>query len=209
MSKRLLSLDEASQALHVHPDTLRRWDNSGKLTAIKTKGGHRRYKQSQIDEVMDIEVEEIPDNKQVVAIYSRVSSHDQKQKGDLARQTSRLLQHCMSKNYTASHVIEEVGSGMNDRRSKLNRLLLLAENKEIYKVIIEHKDRLTRFNKEIYLNFFKSHGVEVEWTKEVLEKTYENELVEDMLSIITSFSSRIYGRRSAENRKRKTKCPKK
>lgn len=203
MVDRLLTLEEASETLGVHPDTLRRWDNSGKFHSIKTKGGHRRYKKSQIDEFLQNEAQETNQNKNVVAVYCRVSSHDQKEKGDLDRQKSRLLQYCMDKDYKAEYVYEEVGSGMNDKRSKLNKLLKLAEEKKICKVIIEHKDRLTRFNKNIYLKYFESHGVEVEWSQETLEASYENELVEDMLSLIASFSSRIYGKRSAENRKKK------
>lgn len=203
MKDRLLTLEEASETLGVHPDTLRRWDNSGKFQSIKTKGGHRRYKQSQIDEYLQNDVEETMQNTEVVAVYCRVSSHDQKEKGDLDRQKSRLLQYCMDKDYKAEYVYEEVGSGMNDKRSKLNKLLKLAEEKKISKVIIEHKDRLTRFNKNIYIKYFESHGVKVEWSNETLEASYENELVEDMLSLIASFSSRIYGKRSAENRKKK------
>lgn len=203
MVDRLLTLDEASETLGVHPDTLRRWDNSGKFCSIKTKGGHRRYKKSQIDEFLQNEVEKTEQNAGVVAVYCRVSSHDQKQKGDLDRQKARLLQYCMDKDYKAEYVYEEVGSGMNDKRSKLNKLLKLTEEKKICKVIIEHKDRLTRFNKNIYIKYFESHGVAVEWTQETLEASYENELVEDMLSLIASFSSRIYGKRSAENRKKK------
>jgi len=203
MKDRLLTLEEASETLGVHPDTLRRWDNSGKFQSIKTKGGHRRYKKSQIDEYLQNDVEETTQNIQVVAVYCRVSSHDQKEKGDLARQKSRLLLYCMDKDYKAEYVYEEVGSGMNDKRSKLNKLLKLAEEKKISKVVIEHKDRLTRFNKNIYIKYFESHGVGVEWTQETLNAGYENELVEDMLSLIASFSSRIYGKRSAENRKKK------
>lgn len=193
MVDRLLTLEEASETLGVHPDTLRRWDNSGKFCSIKTKGGHRRYKKSQIDEYMQNGIEENVNNTNAVAVYCRVSSHDQKEKGDLDRQKVRLLQYCMDKEYKAEYVYEEVGSGMNDKRSKINKLLKLAEEKKIRKVIIEHKDRLTRFNKNIYIKYFESHGVEVEWTQETLEASYENELVEDMLSLIASFSSRIYG----------------
>lgn len=79
----------------------------------------------------------------------------------------------------------------------------LVSNKEIDKVVVEHKDRLTRFNFEFLSQFFASHDVEIEWIGEVLGKTYEAELVEDMLSLMSSFSNRIYGRRSAEIRKQK------
>lgn len=88
-------------------------------------------------------------------------------------------------------------------RAKLHKLFRLAIDKKISKLIIEHRDRLCRFNFEIFKLFFETHGVEVEYMEETLPKTYEAELVEDMLSLMSSFSARIYGKRSAERRKKK------
>ena len=138
-----------------------------------------------------------------VAIYCRVSSHDQKQKGDLERQVGRVSSYCIKNKYHIIQTYEEVGSGMNDNRPKLKQLFKLVKEKQIDKVIIEHKDRLTRFNFEFLKQFFISHNVEIVWINEVLGKTYEEELVEDMLSLMSSFSNRIYGKRSAELRKKK------
>ena len=70
-------------------------------------------------------------------------------------------------------------------------------------VVIEYKDRLTRFCFEVFEAFFNSHGVEIECVEEVFPKSFENELVEDMLSLLSSFSSKIYGKRSAKNRRKK------
>jgi len=74
---------------------------------------------------------------------------------------------------------------------------------KVSKVIVEHKDRLARFNINYLKKFFESHDVTLEIVEETLPKSYENELVEDMLSLISSFSSKIYGKRSAENRRKK------
>lgn len=92
---------------------------------------------------------------------------------------------------------------MCDTRPKLNQLFKLVEEKQVNKVIVEHKDRLTRFSFKFLEAFLSSHGVEVEWMEEVLGKSYEDELVEDMLTLMSSFSNKIYGKRSAENRKKK------
>ncbi|KKK86765.1 hypothetical protein LCGC14_2759990, partial [marine sediment metagenome] len=73
--------------------------------------------------------------------------------------------------------------------------------KKIDKVIVEHKDRLSRFMMGFLKDYFNSHDVEIEWMSEIIGTTYEQELVEDILSLMSSFSNRIYGRRSAENRK--------
>lgn len=71
-------------------------------------------------------------------------------------------------------------------------------------MIVEHKDRLTRFNFNFLFEFFDSYDVEIEWVSETMtNKSYEQELVEDMLTLMSSFSNKIYGKRSAENRKKK------
>lgn len=128
----------------------------------------------------------------------RVSSHDQKQKGDLARQKARVLEHCFNRKYNVEHILVEVGSALDDNRPKLMRLFQLVANHQITQVVVEHKDRLCRFNFGVYQKFFESHGVKIELIEEVLPKSYEAELVEDMLSLMASFSAKIYGKRSAE-----------
>jgi putative resolvase len=138
-----------------------------------------------------------------VATYSRVSSHEQKQKGDLERQEGRVLAYCVKHKYSVLQSFIEVGSGMNDNRPKLHALIKLVTGRKISKVVIEHKDRLTRFNLAIYQAFFNSHGVDIEWTSESLPKSSESELVEDIISLMSSCSAKIYGRRSAERRKAK------
>ena len=199
METKLLTTAEVAQRLSVTKWTLRRWDDSGKLPAIRTKGGHRRYRESDINNYLGIQVEQ-QQRKEAVAAYIRVSSYDQKQKGDLDRQKARVLEHCIKQKYNVEHIFSEVGSGMSDNRSKLNRLFQLVANHEVTKVVVEYKDRLTRFNFGVYQAFFESHGVQIECIEEVLPKSYEAELVEDMISIMASFSAKIYG---------VTMCPKK
>ncbi len=174
----LLTIQEASRILNVSKLTLRQWDNSGKLKAIKTFGGHRRYNERDIKRLIgEPEVEE-PTNI-IVAIYSRVSSHEQKQKGDLDRQCQRLLQYCSKKKYSIYHTIKDVGSGLSDTRVGFLKLINLIINKEINKVIIEHKDRLTRFQYEILVKFFNSYGVEIECL-EIPDKDSEEEFSKNL-----------------------------
>ena len=202
--QKLLSIGKAAEILGVHLDTLREWDKEGKLVPIKTFGNHRRYKMSDIEAFCG-EIKEKQEDTGVirVATYARVSSHEQKQKGDLERQNGRVLAYCVKKEYKVIKSYEEVGSGMSDTRPKLRNMFNLIRNKEIDKVIVEHKDRLTRFNFQFLEDFFSSHNVQIEWMEEVLGKRYEDELVEDMLTLMSSFSNKIYGKRSAENRKKK------
>lgn len=136
-------------------------------------------------------------------MYCRVSSHDQKKSGDLERQVGRVTTHCADKGYKVVKVFQEVGSGMSDTQPKLNRLFKMVNANEVDRVVVEFKDHLVRFGFSYLQTYFASHGVTVEWVGEVLGKTYEEELVEDILTLMSSFSSRIYGRRSAERRKAK------
>lgn len=200
---KLVNISQASDMLGVSTKIMRQWDNEGKIPAVRTAGNHRRYRISDIEKLQGIKHEEAAEKKEVIAQYSRVSSHEQKAKGDLDRQTTRLTKYCVEKKYHVSHILEDVGSGMSATRPRLKRLFDLVESHEITKVVVEHKDRLTRFNFGVYERFFASHGVVIEWVDSVQGKTYEQELVDDMISLMSSFSSKIYGKRSAENRKKR------
>lgn len=198
----LVTLRRAAEILDCGTSTLRTWDKNGSLVAVRTPGGQRRYRVEDLEAFQGI-VKKMSPKNDAVAAYCRVSSHEQKAKGDLERQKGRVLTHCVTKRYNVSHVFEEVGSGMTDTRAKMLRLFELATKGEISRVVVEHKDRLARFNFNIFQKFFESHGVTVEWIDDVLPKSYEAELVEDMVSLMASFSAKVYGKRSAENRKRK------
>lgn len=198
---RLIGLSEAAELLGVGTSTLRFWDTSGKLPALRTAGGHRRYRLSDIERLQGQDPEAA--NTSVTAVYCRVSSHDQKKSGDLERQKGRVLQHCVEQDYKVEHVLEDVGSGMSSNRVRLRKLFKFATQGKIDRVVVENKDRLARFYFDIFVLFFESHGVTVEWINETLTQTYEEELVGDIVALMSSFSAKIYGRRSAENRRKK------
>lgn len=198
---RLLTLVETCQMLGVHDDTVRRWGDAGTLPMVRTPGGHRRFPFSGVQALLGHKQPEIKTGK-FVAIYCRVSSHEQKQKGDLDRQIGRMSVHCASKGYTVVEILDDVGSGISDTRPKLQKLFQLVGTGKVNRVVIEHKDRLTRFGFGLLESYFASHGVVIEWVNEVLGKSYEDELVGDILALMASFSARIYGRRSAENRRK-------
>lgn len=200
MAKSLLNISQTASRLGVSAKTLRKWDASGKLKALRTKGGHRRYRVEDVNALLGIVEEGL--SEMPVAVYVRVSSHDQKKSGDLDRQKGRVLHHCVERGYTVGPVLEEVGSGISSKRTKLRRLFKLASEGKISRIVVEHKDRLTRFLFEIFVEFFETYGVEVEWVEETMPKSYEAELVEDILTLMASFSAKIYGRRSAKNRRR-------
>ncbi|MDJ0735497.1 MAG: IS607 family transposase [Nostocaceae cyanobacterium] len=199
---RLITLQQASKKLGVTSKTLRRWDNSGKLPALRSPTGYRMYKESDINRLAGI-VEEIKRDNLPVAVYCRVSSGDQKQKGDLERQKGRVLDYCVKQGYQVLKVFEEVSSGMNDNRAKIHALFKLVTQHKINRVVVEYKDRLTRFNFRFLEEFFKSHGVTIECVSSQMDKSFEEELTQDIISLLASMSAKLYGRRSAENRRKK------
>lgn len=197
----LLTLKQASEYLNVSKETLRRWDKSKKLIPITTTGGHRRYQQEQLDEYIGITKESV-ETSVLIATYSRVSSHEQKQKGDLDRQSQRLSEYCAKKKLNVGYIIKDVGSGLSDTRNGFVKLTNLVIDKKITKVIIEHKDRLTRFQYNFIEKMFNSYGVEIIHVEKV-DVSEQEDLVTDLVSLMASFSGKMYGRRSAERRKNK------
>lgn len=197
----LLTLKQASEFLNVSKETLRRWDKSSKLIPVTTVGGHRRYQQEVLDEYIGI-IKSTVETSEIIATYSRVSSHEQKQKGDLDRQSQRLSEYCAKKKLNVGYIIKDVGSGLSDTRNGFVKLTNLVIDKKVNKVIIEHKDRLTRFQFNFIEKMFSSYGVEIIHI-EKNDTSEQEDLVTDMVSIIASFSGRLYGKRSAERRKTK------
>ena len=199
MSK-LLTLKQASEYLNVSKETLRRWGKSGILIPITTNGGHRRYQQEQLDEYIGISKPTV-ETSDLVATYSRVSSHEQKQKGDLDRQSQRLSEYCAKKKLNVGYIIKDVGSGLSDTRNGFTKLSNLVIEKKITKIIIEHRDRLTRFQYNFIELMYKSYGVEIIHI-EKNDVSEQEDLVTDLVSLMASFSGKMYGRRSAERRKK-------
>ena len=195
----MLNVAKVAKLLGVHPDTVRSMSED-KLPFHRTDGGHRRYTEADVNKLLGIQVEKA--NELCVVVYSRVSSQDQKQKGDLDRQKLRNIEYCITQGYTIIQTFEECASGMNDNRPKLKALIELAKTGVYSKLIVEHKDRLVRFNFNMYAFFLKQLGVEVICIEQSLPKTFEAELVEDMLALIATFSAKIYGKRSHKNKKK-------
>ena len=193
---KLISIAKASEILGVNKWTLRRYPEAT-LPVHFTPKGHRRYL---LSDVLSLLGKQPTENINETAIYCRVSSQDQKNHGDLERQKGRVLEYCVNKKYNVTYIFEEVGSGLNDNRKKFHNLLDVITERKISKVVVEHKDRLTRFNFEIIKKLAKGFGVEIEVIDVELNKTFEEELVSDIVSLMASFSARLYGKRSSRNK---------
>lgn len=196
----LLSIHKAAEYLDVTEDCLRKWDRDRKLKPLKTAGGHRRYRKEDLDKFVGIN-NEITETQQILcATYARVSSNEQKQKGDLDRQSQRLSEYCARHNLMVIQIIKDVGSGLNDNRSGFVKLTDLVINRKINKLVVEHKDRLTRFQFKFIKKMFESYGCEV-IVINGMDVSDTEELSADMMSLLASFSGKFYGKRSAERRK--------
>ncbi len=131
-----------------------------------------------------------------VVIYARASSHEHR--ANLERQAERLEDYCATKGYQVSRVVKEIGSGVNDNRAKF---LALLEEQRIHTIVVEHKDRATRFGFRYLDTLLKGQGRALEVVN--LEETNREDLLTDLVSIIYSFAARLYGQRRA---KRKTEA---
>lgn len=201
MMEKLLSIKEASEYINVSQDTLRKWDKADKLKPLKTVGGHRRYDTVSLDKFLGIKEKQKGNTPIVCATYARVSSNEQKQKGDLDRQSQRLSEYCAKKGMLVTHIIKDVGSGLNDNRSGFVKLTDLIIKQKVNKLVIEHKDRLTRFQFTFIKKMFESYGCEVVVINGI-DVSDTEELTTDMMSLLASFSGKFYGKRSAERRRK-------
>lgn len=200
--EKVLTIKETAEMLKVSLSTLRRWDSEGVLTPVRTSGRHRRYKMSDIKKFLgeNLSENEIETNTIRVVTYARCSTFDQKKHGDIDRQSDRLVNYSVRNNYTITDIIKDCGSGLNDNRKGYIKLCNLVINRKIDKVIIEHRDRLTRFGYDTIERFFNSYGVTIELVdKKVYTET--EELTNDMMMLLASFSGKLYSQRARENRK--------
>lgn len=134
----------------------------------------------------------LPETATGIALYARVST--QGQKADLEGQVERLKTYAASKGYPISKVVQEIASGMNDNRPKLSKLLTDAH---IGVIVVEHRDRLTRFGFAYIEQLLNMQGQRIE----VMFPSDTNyDLVDDFMAVITSMASRIYGRRHSKER---------
>ncbi|WP_449657998.1 IS607 family transposase [Anabaenopsis elenkinii] len=172
---------EAAKILGVHVSSLRRWENEGKLKAIRTPGGQRRFILEEVEKIGGI-----PRTIKTIC-YGRVSTHSQQD--DLQRQ----LEHLRTR-YPEAEIISEVGSGLNFKRKKFLAILERIIDGDIQRIVVAHPDRLVRFGFELVRWLCTKFECELVVLND-RKLSPEQELVQDMLSSIHCFSSRLYGLR--------------
>jgi putative resolvase len=181
------TISEAADMIGVSVDTLRRWEREGKITSERTEGGHRRYDLSNI----------IGKAKEGTTIlYARVSTRPQKK--DLERQI--LVLESYAKNQGWNYItIKDLGSGVNYNKKGLHKLLTMISSGEVCRLVLTNKDRLLRFGSELVFSLCDIYGVEVVILNRTPDETPEEELVKDVLEIITVFAAKLHGLRSHQN----------
>ena len=188
-----LSINKVAKQLNKSAQTLRNWEKTGELIpAYKTKSGYRYYTEEQINKLLGVEEKE-----RVTIGYCRVYSR--KQQDDLERQTENMRNYLCAKGYKFE-IITDIGSGINYNKVGLNILLDKVIKREVDKVVVLHKDRLLRFGFELVENLCKRYGTSIEVVDNT-PKTEEQELVEDLVQIITVFSCKLQGKRANKMKK--------
>jgi len=182
-----MKLGDYARRVGVSYRTAWRWYKSGQLSGYQVETGTIIITEPVSGTVVSVPV-------QKVAIYARVSAAENKD--NLEGQANRLMDYCAAKGYPIAAVVKEIGSGVNDARPKLLKLLT---DSTITLVVVEHKDRLTRFGFNYIEKLLVMQGRRVEVIN--LAENGKEDLIQDFVSIVTSFCARLYGQRRS---KRKT-----
>lgn len=184
-----MKLSEYARRIGVKRHTAYRWFKRGEIpNAVQLPSGTIYVP----DEIFETEMKS---NKGLTVVYARVSSSEQR-KTNLETQAERLTQFAIANGWVVDKIIKEVGSGLNDERKKLVDLLMTDE--PIARIIVEHKDRLTRFGFNYLEILAKKQGFEIIVVNPTV--TDQDDLMLDFASIITSFCARLYSRRRAKRR---------
>ena len=188
------TIHAASKILGVTPQTLRNWDKTGKLKPHHTSAnGYRYYAQEQIDAFLRVAKKA----ERIVIGYCRVSSA--KQKDDLKRQEEAVRAYLIAQG-SPFEIITDIGSGINYSKPGLCSLIERITRGDVKKVIVLYKDRLVRFGFEMMEYLAGLYNCEIEIIDNT-PKTEQQELVEDLVEIITVFSCKLHGKRANKVRK--------
>ena len=188
------SIREFSKILGVSAQTLRNWDHNGKLHPHHTTAsGYRYYSDEQLNQIINVK----PKNNRITIGYCRVSSH--KQKDDLERQIDSVKTYLIAKGQPFE-IISDIGSGIDYKKKGLQELIKRISGNQVERVVVLYKDRLLRFGFELVEYIASLHNCEIEIIDHT-EKTEQQELVEDLVQIITVFGCKLQGKRANKAKK--------
>ena len=191
-----MKANEVLKLLNITRPTLCSYVKRGYIKAVKTPTGMFNYDEDSV--LAFIGLKKKKNNTKIVS-YSRVST--QSQKNQLTEQTNQLYNYCISKGIDLNEQISDIKSGMSFERKGFQNLLTQVIQGKVKLVVIENKDRLVRFGYEIIEGIFKYYGTTILVVNEEIDnKSYEQELTEDLISVIHYFTAKSYSHRRALNK---------
>lgn len=195
--EKIYNITEFSKLVGKSVNTLQRWDREGILTSYRSPSNRRYYTQSQYNEYMGITKSE----DKVNVIYARVSNRNQQD--DLKNQLSFIVGYTKQNSIPISNIYTDIGSGLNYNRKAFNKLIEDAFSGKIGKVYISYKDRFVRFGYEWICSLLKEYcNVDIININDIITSP-EEDLINDLVSIIHVFSCRIYGLRKYKSKIKK------
>ena len=184
----IYSIGEFAKRVRVSTSTLRRWDASGEFPAKRRTSGHRYYDEADARQLLN----QVPEEDRKVVVYCRVSSHQQKD--DLASQVAAMETYCLNGAIAVDDWITEIGGGMNFKRKQFLRLIDAITSGEVKRLVVAHQDRLVRFGFDLLAHLAARHGCTIEVVNQE-SLSPQQEMTEDLLAIVHTFSCRLYGMR--------------
>lgn len=189
-----VGIGRAASELGVSRDTLRRWEVAGKITAERTPSGHRRYDLAKLRGLVPTK----PKSERITLAYARVSQSNQKKE---LKEQIRHLESCCIKNGWDFELIQDLGSGVNYRKSGLRKLIQRICEGSVERLVMTDRDCLMRFGVDLVFALCENFQTEVLILNINSLEDFEDEIAEDILEIITVFSARLYGTRNEKNQK--------
>jgi DNA binding domain, excisionase family len=189
---------EVAALLGVTIPTIIRYCNSGLLPSHKTEFGHRRLQAEDVYRYLASQNMVYDDTESIKSdvIYARVSTHRQAERGDLERQVEKVKLFAIEQNVNNLIVKTDIASGLNDNRKNLLSLIDMVQKGEVNRIFVLYKDRLTRFGYHYLKKICDFHGVSIVVVSDEMDnKSQSEELAEDIISLIHSFSGKLYGLR--------------
>ena len=204
LTKDFYKTGEIAKFLNVSTRTVQNYCMDGKLEEIFTATNRRLISKESFITYLTKHNLLVADSSSTKydAIYARVSTHKQKERGDLERQIDTISRFAIDKNPKKLKIFSDVASGLNDNRKQLNNLLDSVMNNEVDRIFINYKDRLTRFGFNYLMKICSKHNTEIVIvSNDTNNKTLQEELAEDIMKILTCYSARYYGARGGRKKK--------
>lgn len=197
LTKEYYKTGELAKMIGKQTRTVQSYCIKGDINSIIIPSGKRIISRDEVIKYLRSSNLLYEDDNKIDLIYARVSTNEQKNRGDLDRQINYIIREIIAKNPKNLKVFSEVGSGLNDNRTELKKLLDMVMNDEVDRIFILYKDRLTRFGFNYLEQICNKFGTKIiVISEEIQEKSIQEELAEDIISIIHSFSGKLYGMRN-------------